>query len=458
LCRPGDGMIAHPMRTNDAPDASANLLERVVGLRAGEGVSVVLAMLYFYFLLAGYFVLRPVRETLGLTGGPDKLPLLFTGSLVAMVVLTPLFAWLVTRYPRRVFIPAVYAISIVCLAALWLVLRNTSLEKGTPQAYAFYIFLSVFNLFVVSVFWAFMADIWNLEQAKRLFGVIGAAGTFGAISGASVTAAFVSELGTVNMILVSIAFIAAALVCVFVLIRRHGIHVSPDVQPRERGGVWRGLRLVATQPYLRSVAAYVFLHGLIGTYLYMQQGQLISATVPAADRRTELFAFMDTWSNTLTLVVQLFLTSRLIRRFGITFALVTQPAIAFCGWIVLAAAMFGSVRLAAAGFTPGGLVPELAVLVGLQILLRASNFATVRPAREALFTVVEREVKYKSKNFIDTFVYRLGDGVGAWTFLGMLGIGAALPVISVAVVPLAAVWIAVGGVLGKRQRELAHER
>src|SRR6188768_78249 len=315
------------MRADDAPKKSANLLERAVGLRPGEGLSVALAMLYFFFLLAGYFVLRPVRETLGLTGGPDKLPLLFTGSLVAMVVLTPAFAWLVTRFPRRVFIPAVYALSIACLLGFWFVLRNTSLDKGTAQAYAFYVFVSVFNLFVVSVFWAFMADIWNLEQAKRLFGIIGAAGTVGAIIGARMTKAFVSELGTVNMILVSIAFIAAALLCVFALIRKHGIHVAPEERPRgERGGVWRGLRLVWSQPYLRSVAAYVFLHGLIGTYLYMQQGQLVSATVAEMDQRTELFAFMDAWSNGLTLLVQLFLTSRLIRRFGITFALVTQPA------------------------------------------------------------------------------------------------------------------------------------
>lgn len=443
------------MRTADSPNRSANPLTRIVELRPGEGVTALLAMLYFFCLLAGYFVLRPVRESLGLTGGADRLPLLFTGSLIAMVVLTPLFAWLVTRNPRRVFIPAVYFISIVCLGLFWTAFQFASTEKETALAYAFYVFVSVFNLFVVSVFWGFMADIWTLEQAKRLFGFIGAAGTLGAIVGGQMTRSLVSVVGTVNMLLVSIAFIAAALVCIFALLRVHKIDVRPQAAEPAAPDVWRGLRLVAGQPYLRSVAAYVFLHGLVGTYLYMQQGQIVEATIATRDERTALFALIDMCTNTLTLFIQLFLTSRLIRWFGVTFALVSQPVIAFFGWIVLAVAMFQSARLASAGFSPGGLVPELAVLVGLQVLLRASNYATVRPAREALFTVVEREVKYKSKSFIDTFVYRFGDGVGAWTFLGLRTLGTGLPVIAVAVVPLAAIWVAVGAVLGRRQRALA---
>ncbi|MDZ4773504.1 MAG: Npt1/Npt2 family nucleotide transporter [Planctomycetota bacterium] len=434
-----------------------NPLARLVDLRPGEGVTAALAMLYFFCLLAGYFVLRPVRESLGLLGGADRLPLLFTGSLVAMVVVTPIFAWMVTRFRRRIFIPSVYAISIACLALFWIAFRFANPERETALAYVFYVFVSVFNLFIVSVFWGFMADIWRLDQAKRLFGFIGAAGTLGAIVGGQMTRSFVTAVGTVNMLLVSIAFMTAALLCVVALMRVHAIDSKSEAVERFDGDVWRGMRLVASTPYLRAVAAYVFLHGLIGTYLYMQQGQIVEASIASRDERTALFALIDTVANALTLFVQLFLTSRLIRWFGVTFALVSQPAIAFLGWIVLALAMFQSARLAASGFSPGGLVPELAVLVGFQVLLRASNYATVRPAREALFTVVEREVKYKSKSFIDTFVYRFGDGVGAWTYLGMLGIGAALPVISVAVVPLAGAWIGVGAVLGRRQRALSNE-
>lgn len=431
---------------------------RLVGVRRGEGLTAALAMLYFFCLLAGYFVLRPVRESLGLTGGADKLPALFTGSLVAMFLLTPPFAWLVTHWPRRVFIPAVYALSIGCLLAFWIALSRTSGKAETGLAYAFYVFVSVFNLFVVSVFWGFMADLWDLAQAKRLFGFIGAAGTLGAIVGARMTQVFVTEVGTVDMLLVSVAFISAALACVFALIRVHRVDAAGTPSEPTARDAWRGLRLVASEPYLRSVAAYVFLHGLVGTYLYMQQGQLVEASIAARDERTALFAFIDTCTNALTLVVQLFFTSRLIHRFGVTFALVTQPVIACAGWIVLAAALLASARFAAGGFTIGGLVPELATLVGLQVLLRASNFATVRPAREALFTVVEREVKYKSKSFIDTFVYRLGDGIGAWTFLGLRTLGATLPAIAMLVVPVAAVWIGVGSVLGRRQRALAGDR
>jgi AAA family ATP:ADP antiporter len=196
------------MRSAEIPGASSNWLARLVGLQPGEGVTAVLAMLYFFCLLAGYFVLRPVRESLGLTGGADRLPWLFSGSLVAMIVVTPAFAWLVTRNPRRVFIPAVYVISIVCLGLFWFALRFASAEKETALAYSFYVFVSVFNLFVVSVFWGFMADLWNLAQAKRLFGFIGAAGTLGAIVGGQMTRSLVSVVGTVNMLLVSIAFIA----------------------------------------------------------------------------------------------------------------------------------------------------------------------------------------------------------------------------------------------------------
>ena len=446
------------MQESAPPAEPRHRLARLVDVRPGEGVTIALAMAYFFCLLAGYFVLRPVRESLGLTGGPDKLPALFTGSLVAMFVLTPPFAWLVTHQPRRVFIPTVYALSMVCLLVFWIALRSTSGTAERWIAYAFYVFVSVFNLFVVSVFWGFMADLWSLQQAKRLFALVAAAGTLGAIVGAQVTESLVEELGTVNMLLVSVAFIGAALGCVFALIRVHAIDAPGTATDRPERDTWRGLRLVTQEPYLRSVAAYVFLHGLVGTYLYMQQGQLVSAGIELRDDRTALFAFIDKSSNVLTLFVQVFLTSSLIRWFGVTFALVSQPVIAFCGWILLAAAMFESARLASAGFTPGGLAPELAVLVGLQILLRASNFATVRPAREALFTVVEREVKYKSKSFIDTFVYRLGDGVGAWSFLGLRALFASLPAIAVAVVPVAAVWVGVGTVLGRRQRELSGSR
>jgi AAA family ATP:ADP antiporter len=444
------------MRSAATEGTGSNWLARFVGVQPGEGATAVVAMLYFFCVLAGYYVLRPVRESLGLTGGPDKLPILFGCSLIAMVVLTPLFARLVTRHPRRVFVPAVYAISIASLLAFWILLRATSLEKGSLQAYAFYVFVSVFNLFVVSVFWGFMADIWNIDQAKRLFGFLAAAGTIGAITGAKMTNSIVRHVGTVDMILVSIAFIVGALVCVLVLLRRHRAASESTAQSEpERADTWRGLRLVASRPYLRAAAGYVFLHGLVGTYLYMQQGQLVYAEIDSADKRTELFAFSDGWTNGIALFVQVFLTGRLIRRLGVTFALVTQPTIAFCGWIVLAVAMFQSARLAAFGFSPGGLVPELAVLVGLQILLRASNFATVRPARESLFTLVAREEKYASKSFIDTFVYRFGDAVGAASYSGMTALGAALPVISVCVIPIAAVWVAVGTALGRRQRALA---
>jgi AAA family ATP:ADP antiporter len=218
--------------------------------------------------------------------------------------------------------------------------------------------------------------------------------------------------------------------------------------------MWRGLKLIISQSYLRWIASYTFLYGLIGTFLYYQQGKLVDLTILDRDLRTQYFANIEFWVQLGTVLIQLLLTARLIRWFGITFALISQPAIAVLGWIALSLAMIYGTWLGSRGFRVGQLAPQLAVLAGVQIVLRISNFATAQPAREALYTVVEREVKYKSKSFIDTFVYRLGDCLGAWAFMGIQAIGVTLTAIAVLTIPIAGVWVFVGRSLGRKQREL----
>jgi len=435
-------------------------LQRIVAIEPREMRSIVWSWLYFFSLLASAFVLRPLRDSMGLNGGPDKYPLLFTGTLVAMVVVSPPFALLVTKLPRKRFIPIVYRVSMICLFAFWLWLKLSPGSLKLTAAYTFFIWFSVFNLFVVSVYRGFMADIWHLDQAKRLFGFIGVGGTLGALAGSLLATLLAKPMGSTNLIFISIVLLEIAVFSVRRLVAIHRIDATPANQVNVPPGVeqpsdiWRGLKLIISQSYLRWIASYTFLYGLIGTFLYYQQGKLVDLTIHDHDLRTQYFGKIEFSVQLGTVLIQFFLTARLIRWFGITFALISQPAIAVFGWIALSLAMLYGSWLGAHGFTVGHLVPELAVLAGVQILLRISNFATAQPAREALYTVVEREVKYKSKSFIDTFIYRLGDCLGAWAFMGIQTLVASLTMIAFLTVPIAGVWVFVGRTLGRKQREL----
>jgi AAA family ATP:ADP antiporter len=452
---------------NDADEAQTGAfmraLQRIVAIEPHELRSIAWSWLYFFSLLASTFVLRPLRDSMGLNGGADKYPLLFTGTLVAMVLVSPPFALLVTKLPRTRFIPIVYRVSIACLFAFWLALKFLPESYNLAAAYTFFVWFSVFNLFVVSVFRGFMADIWRLDQAKRLFGFIGVGGTLGALAGSKMASLLAKPIGSVNLLFLSIVLLEVAVSSVRRLVVIHRIDAAPpgkNAPPPaalSTADIWRGLKLIVSQSYLRWIASYTFMYGMVGTFLYYQQGKLVDLTIHDRDARTQYFANIEFWVQLGTVFIQLLLTARLIRWFGITFALISQPAIAVLGWIALSLAMIYGPWLGTRGFTVGQLAPELAVLAGVQILLRISNFATAQPAREALYTVVEREVKYKSKSFIDTFIYRLGDCLGAWAFMGIQAIGASLTAIAVLTIPIAGVWVFVGRTLGRKQREFTDD-
>jgi ATP:ADP antiporter, AAA family len=452
---------------DDADEAQTgafiSALQRVVVIEPRELRSIAWSWLYFFSLLASTFVMRPLRDSMGLNGGADKYPWLFTGTLVAMVVVSPPFALLVTKLPRKRFIPIVYRVSIACLLAFWLALKFLPESFNLAAAYTFFVWFSVFNLFVVSVFRGFMADIWRLDQAKRLFGFIGVGGTLGALAGSKIASLLAKPIGSVNLLFLSIVLLEVAVFSVRRLVVIHRIDAAPpgqDATPAaaiSTSDMWRGLKLIISQSYLRWIASYTFMYGLIGTFLYYQQGKLVDLTIHDRDLRTQYFANIEFWVQLGTVLIQFLLTARLIRWFGITFALISQPAIAVLGWIALSLAMIYGTWLGTHGFTVGQLAPELAVLAGVQILLRISNFATAQPAREALYTVVAREVKYKSKSFIDTFIYRLGDCLGSWAFMGIQALGATLPAIAVLTIPIAGIWVFVGRTLGRKQREFTDE-
>ncbi|CAN5684975.1 MFS transporter [soil metagenome] len=421
-------------------------IQRIVDARPEELRALGVAFVYFFLVLTSYYILRPIRDDMGVAGGVENLPWLFTGTLVAMIVANALFGTIVSRFSRRQFIPSAYRFFLLNLVLFFFVLRAAPPEQQVWIGRAFYIWASVFNLFVISVFWGFMADIFTTEQSKRLFAFIAVGGTLGAVSGATITATLVQTLGPLNLLLVSAALLEIAAQCVrFFPTTFKDETGEPRHDSREEqaigGSMWAGLTHSLRSPYLLGICAYMLLQTITATFMYFQQAELARA-VFGEDRaaRTGFFAQIDLWVNVLTVLVQIFLTSRLLKWLGVGVVLATLPIISLIGFATL------------------GLAPTIAVLVVYQVLRRAGNFALSRPAREVLFTSIPREDKYKAKSFIDTFVYRAGDQVGAWSYAAMGWFGLAMTGISFVAVPLAVIWAGLSLWLGKKQLALTTER
>ncbi|MBL8962944.1 MAG: hypothetical protein KF787_01695 [Phycisphaeraceae bacterium] len=411
-------------------------------LRPGEGWAVLTSAAYFFFVLLSYYMLRPVREAMGITRGYDALPWLMTGTLLVMAGINPVYAWFVSRVPRRVFIPLTYrffAVNMLVFLVLFQVLPETA---HVGLGYAFYIWLSVFNLFVVSVFWGLTADVYSREQGTRLFGMIAVGGTIGAMSGAKITEWCVQGIGLApaTMLAVTILPLEAAVQCVKRLLRwqadspaRSGVeHSGPASEPTS--DMWSGLRAIVRSPFLLAIALYMLLYTTTSTFLYMEQGRIVSQTFDSAADRTAAFARMDFWTNALTLFTQLFLTGRVMRVIGVGGTLCVLPIITFGGFAALM------------------IDPSFAVLAVFQVLRRGLHYAVDRPAREVLYTSLGQDERYKSKSFIDTFVYRTGDMIGGWTpkWLGAAGIA-----VGWVALPISAIWLAVGAGLGVMQSRTA---
>jgi AAA family ATP:ADP antiporter len=410
-------------------------------IRAHEWTAVAWSFAYFFCLLCGYYVLRPVRDEMGIAGGIGNLPWLFTGTFIAMLAAVPLFGWVTARCPRRVMLPAVYSFFIANLL-LFHVLMKAGIAPGL-LARAFFIWISVFNLFVVSVFWSFMVDLYSNEQGKRLFGLIAAGGTAGAIAGPALTAALAIPLGVANLLLVSVLFLGAAVACIHRLL-------AWDTQPGARlgarqpqsdaaigGSVWGGVRTVLASGYLLGTCLYILLFSLLFTFLYFEQARIMATDFESGAERTRLFALVDLAVNVLALVLQAIFTGRLLACFGVAGTLALLPAVAVAGFILV------------------GVFPTLAVIIAFQIVRRAGEYAVAKPARELLFSVLDRERKYKAKNFIDTVVFRGGDAASGWLLTGLKTLGLGFAALTAAAVPVALAWLATSWLLGKRQETLA---
>ncbi len=443
----------------------------MLALKQGEAAALIWSFLYFFSLLCGYYIIRPMRDEMGIAGGVDKLQWLFSGTFAAMLAAVPLFGWITRRYAPRRFLIFVYGFFISNLLVFFVLFKSALTDVHVARI--FFIWSSVFNLFIVSVFWSFMTDIFHAEQAKRLFGIIAAGGTAGALTGPALTALLVIHTGPTNLLLVSALFLTVAALCVQRLVAwRHardkeeegsfgaGRGSAHGSQEADRsvdsgkysakdsvkdagkdaaigGGVLAGIRLVFTSTYLSGICLMIFLFSSLATFLYFQQAHIIRDRFDDPAVRTALFAGIDFAVNALTLILQLFLTGRIIDRLGLGRALALIPVLLGAGFMVL------------------GFMPLLGVLVVVQVLRRAGNYAITRPGREMLYVVLTKEEKYKAKNFIDTVVYRGGDALSAWLYAALQGIGLTLSAIAFLAVPMACLWAWVSYRLGRRQAELA---
>ncbi len=421
------------------------LLEKAL-LRTGrvekkETKAVLWAAAYFFFLLSGYFLLRPMREQMGLAGGVRNLPWLFLITLGAMFVANPIYGAIVSRFPRVRFIPWVYRFFILNLFVFFALLLVLDAGQRVWVGRVFYVWVSVFNLFAVSVFWQLMADSFREDQGKRLYAYIGVGGTIGAFLGSFGTASLMSWLQSIEgfdadgavpyLMIGSAVLLEVAVRCV----RKFSQSVESTERHHEAhekealGGTFiDGVTQLARSPYLLGLCLYLFCYAFTSTVLYFLQGEIIDAQVKGEAARTEVFAWLNFGSQGLTLLLQLFLTSRLLQRAGVGITLGVLPVLTVVGLLALSFA------------------PVLVLLVIVQITRKGTSYAVARPARETLFSVVSRAEKYKAKALVDTFVIRGGDAVAALT---TKAIGPGLAIMSSIAVPLSLFWFALAVMLGK---------
>jgi AAA family ATP:ADP antiporter len=393
---------------------------------------------YFFMLLAGYYVLRPLRDQMGIAGGTRNLPWLFTATFLALLAVQPIYGALVAKLPRARFIPIVYQFFVANLVIFWLLLK---FEIATViVARVFFVWLSVFSLFVVAVFWSFMADLFTAEQAKRLFGFIGAGGTAGTLLGPVITIKLAVPLGPANLMIVAIVFLEIAVFCSSRLERVATAQAGPHPEKRPIGGsAFSALPELIRSPYVLGVGVWVSLLSFAATMVYLEQAHIVSAAVKGAVAQTRFFATIDLAVALITLATQVLATGAFMRRFGSGISAAALPAVYVVGFSVLAAS------------------PTLAVVATLQVAQRAMNFALANPARHVFFTVMSREEKYKAKNLIDVVIYRGSDALYGWVFDSMQALGLKLGAIALCALPVAIGWLVLSLGLGRTQERRTGE-
>lgn len=403
------------MPPTNPPSGFHRLLNRAAEIRPHEVKAALLSFAYFFFLLGSYYILRPLRDAMGTVYGVDDLEVLWTYTFIFSFIAAPVFGFFVSRVKLATLLPWVYGFFVINILVFYVLFEQ--MPENRMLAGVFYCWTSVFNMFIVSVFWSFMADIFSRQQAKRVFGFVAAGGSLGAVVGPALAAGLVNFVSSNALLPVSALGFLLTIVTVVALEREKAAMAVSGVAAGEEfqttrldqklgGNPFAGFSALLRSPYLMLIAGLVLMMTWVSTILYFEQADHISKAFASREARTQAFALVDVAVNTGAIIIQLFGTSRLVMRFGITRALMLIPALMLFAFIGVAA------------------LPVLSMLLGVQIVRRIAEYAIARPSREMLFTIVDQESKYKAKNVIDTVIYRFGDLSSAWITSGLKSMGA----------------------------------
>ncbi|MCO8311759.1 NTP/NDP exchange transporter [Pseudomonas mandelii] len=402
-----------------------------------ERTALMLGFAFHFCVLASYYLVRPLRDALGLEGGADKLQWLFTATFVVMLVMVPLFGALVSRLPAMRFVPLIYRVIALSMLVFGVLIANHIAPVAVGRV--FFVWISIYNLFIVSIFWSVLVDRFSSEQGRRLFGFIAAGGTLGTFIGPLLAATMATNLGPVALTIAAAVLLECAVRCYRALLSRTASQSGSHwLDERRMGGsMLAGITLILRSRYLMGLVLFMLLHTSAATLLYFEQGRIVAGSYADVASRTQFFAVVDLIVSALTLLFQLLLTAPLIRLIGIGGALVALPLATIVAFSAMA------------------LAPVPATVALAQGLRRAVEFAIVRPAREVLWTVVSREEKYKAKNVIETLVYRGGDAASGWLSAGLTALGAGFGLVAVMIVPFAGLWGWLCLWLARRQEQKA---
>jgi len=401
---------------------------KFLGIETEELAAVAWSFAYFFCILSAYYMLRPVRDAMAIVSGVPNIAWLFTGTFVVMLLASPVFGWIASRFPRKRFLPWIYYFfisNILIFFALFSYAETHDIDNVWIGR-SFFVWLSVFNLFVVTVFWSFMADIYTREQSRRLFGVISAGGSTGAFLGPMVTGALVVPLGFKTMLPIAALLLAGGVVCIHRL--RHWVHDhsvdqdSVDSNQALGGSPLDGIKKTFTTPFFGAMALMLILANFVGVVAYTYMADLVSKTFASTNEQTQVFAWVDAAINALSFVGQLILVKHSVRKFGVGGTLVLLPLVSVIGFALLA------------------IHPVFAIMAALQVIRRSLTFGFAKPTSDMLYSVVTPEEKYKVKNFIETAVYRSGDLVSVWTIRLLTTAGLGMTAVSVITIPVSIVW------------------
>jgi AAA family ATP:ADP antiporter len=436
--------MARTMSTQSGDAPPPNSLSRLFGLEKHEYVAVGWSFVYFFCVLSSYYVLRPIREEMAVFSGANTIPWLFMGTFVAMLIATPIFGWVASRFPRRRFLPWVYLFFICNILIFWVVF-SIAIDREQNHVWLgriFFVWLSIFNLFVVSVFWSFMADIYSREQGRRLFGVITAGGSIGALLGGVATSALVVTIGFQNLFPIAAVLLAAAILCIrrlrnWVSAENEAKGTAPKGKPLG-GSPFAGITHLTSSPYFAGIAVSSVIASLLGTALYMFTASLLEQSALSPNERTQFFSNINNVTNLIALLGQMFVVRHVVSRFGIGVSLALMPIVSIAGFAILA------------------INPTLVAVAILTIARRGIGFGLTKPTTDMLYSVVTPEEKYKTKNFIDTAIYRGGDLIGTWSVRGLMsGLGMSLSAVSWLMVPFTALWAIIAIWLGRDYKRRA---